>query len=310
MEVLVSFLEGAPDQPLVTGCLYHKEHVVPYDLPANKTRSLFKTLSSPGGGGYNELRIEDRQGQEQIYIHAQRDWDQNIEHDQKIRVGHQRHDSVEANSYSEFKAEEHRTTHGERRSEARASDHLTVGASQHVKISQGRFVEAGEEIHYYAGSKVVIDAGLEFTAQGGGSWLKLDPSGVSLSGATVKMNSGGAPGAGSGIQLLPATRPVPSDTDRAGSLTRGMAANGPLAGHSSMPETSGSSYDLHFQVCDQATGEPLRNFPYVIKTEAGKSLFGRTDDNGMTHAIASSSDELASIEVYDDLPPINPGWDT
>ncbi|MNZ86928.1 hypothetical protein D3C78_1057720 [compost metagenome] len=77
-----------------------------------------------------------------------------------------------------------------------------------------------------------------------------------------------------------------------------------------MPETSRSGYDLHFQVCDQATGEPLRNFPYVIKTEAGKSLFGRTDDNGMTQVIASPSDELASIEVYDDLPPINPGWDT
>ncbi|NQD91883.1 type VI secretion system tip protein VgrG, partial [Pseudomonas sp. CrR25] len=90
MEVLVTFLEGDPDQPLITGCLYHAEHLVPYALPANKTRSLFKTLSSPGGGGYNELRIEDRKGAEQIYIHAQRDWDENIEHDQKIRVGHQR----------------------------------------------------------------------------------------------------------------------------------------------------------------------------------------------------------------------------
>jgi type VI secretion system secreted protein VgrG len=87
MEVLVTFLEGDPDQPLVTGCLYHKEHAVPYELPANKTRSVFKTLSSPGGGGHNELRIEDRKGQEQIFIHAQRDWDEHIEHDQKIRVG-------------------------------------------------------------------------------------------------------------------------------------------------------------------------------------------------------------------------------
>jgi type VI secretion system secreted protein VgrG len=95
MEVLVTFLEGDPDQPLVTGCLFHKEHVVPYDLPANKTRSVFKSLSSPGGGGYNELRIEDRKGAEQIYLHAQRDWDENIEHEQKIRVGNQRHDTVE-----------------------------------------------------------------------------------------------------------------------------------------------------------------------------------------------------------------------
>ncbi|RTW86814.1 type VI secretion system tip protein VgrG, partial [Pseudomonas aeruginosa] len=109
MEVLVDFLEGDPDQPLVSGCVYHAAHPVPYELPANQTRSVFKSLSSPGGGGYNELRIEDRKGQEQIFVHAQRDWDENIEHDQKIRVGHERHDTVEANSYSEFKAEEHHT---------------------------------------------------------------------------------------------------------------------------------------------------------------------------------------------------------
>ncbi|MGV8468938.1 type VI secretion system tip protein TssI/VgrG, partial [Pseudomonas aeruginosa] len=136
MEVLVDFLEGDPDQPLVSGCVYHAAHPVPYELPANQTRSVFKSLSSPGGGGYNELRIEDRKGQEQIFVHAQRDWDENIEHDQKIRVGHERHDTVEANSYSEFKAEEHHTVHGERKVELKADDHLTVGDSQHVKLGR------------------------------------------------------------------------------------------------------------------------------------------------------------------------------
>jgi len=219
MEVLVTFLEGDPDQPLVTGCLYHKEHQVPYDLPAHKTRTVFKTLSSPGGGGYNELRIEDRKGAEQIYIHAQRDWDENIEHDQKIRVGHERHDTVEANSYSEFRAEEHRTTHADRKTEIRANDHLTVGNTQHLKIGTGQFIEAGNEIHYYAGSKVVIDAGMELTASGGGSFLKLDPSGVTLSGATIRMNSGGAAGKGSGLKILAPVMPWLATSAVAGSLT-------------------------------------------------------------------------------------------
>jgi len=225
MEVLVTFLEGDPDQPLVTGCLYHKEHQVPYDLPANKTRTVFKTLSSPGGGGYNELRIEDRKGAEQIYIHAQRDWDENIEHDQKIRVGHERHETVEANSYSEFKAEEHRTTHADRKTEVRANDHLTVGNSQHLKIGTGQFVEAGSEIHYYAGSKVVIDAGIELTASGGGSFLKLDPSGVTLSGATIKMNSGGAAGTGSGVNVVAPQVPWAADQDKAGAKPKLALAN-------------------------------------------------------------------------------------
>ncbi|MEL7653755.1 MAG: type VI secretion system tip protein VgrG [Stutzerimonas stutzeri] len=225
MEVLVTFLEGDPDQPLVTGCLYHKEHQVPYDLPANKTRTVFKTLSSPGGGGYNELRIEDRKGAEQIYLHAQRDWDENIEHDQKIRVGHERHDTVEANSYSEFRAEEHRTTHADRKTEIRANDHLTVGNSQHLKIGTGQFIEAGNEIHYYAGSKVVIDAGMELTASGGGSFLKLDPSGVTLSGATIKMNSGGAAGTGSGVNVVAPQVLWAADQNKAGAKPKLALAN-------------------------------------------------------------------------------------
>lgn len=216
MEVLVTFLEGDPDQPLVTGCLYHKEHQVPYDLPANKTRTVFKTLSSPGGGGYNELRIEDRKGAEQIYLHAQRDWDENIEHDQKIRVGHERHDTVEANSYSEFRAEEHRTTHADRKTEIRANDHLTVGNTQHLKIGTGQFIEAGNEIHLSSGLKVVLEAGSELTFKAGGSFIKLDASSVTMVGPVIRMNSGGSSGKGSGAAPILPGKAKPADADKAG----------------------------------------------------------------------------------------------
>ncbi|QQN49533.1 type VI secretion system Vgr family protein [Stutzerimonas balearica] len=218
MEVLVTFLEGDPDQPLVTGCLYHAEHVVPYELPANKTRTVFKTLSSPGGGGYNELRIEDRKGQEQIYLHAQRDWDENIEHDQKIRVGHERHDAVEANSYSEYKAEEHRTTHADRKIEVRANDHLTIGNSQHLKIGAGQFVEAGNEIHLSSGLKVVLEAGSELTFKAAGSFIKLDAGGITMVGPLIKMNSGGSPGKGSGAAPVLPGEVKAADADKAGEV--------------------------------------------------------------------------------------------
>jgi type VI secretion system secreted protein VgrG len=206
MEVLVTFLEGDPDQPLISGCLYHAEHVPPYELPANKTRSVFKSLSTPNGGGYNELRIEDRAGQEQIFINAQRDWDENIEHDQKIRVGNERHDRVEANSYSEFKAEEHRVIHADRLSEVRASDHLTVGQSVHTQVGASYLLRAGEQVHLQ-GSDIVIDGGMEITLTAGGSFIKIDPSGVTLCGAQIKLNSGGAPGIG-----MPAAPDLPGST--------------------------------------------------------------------------------------------------
>jgi len=218
MEVLVTFLEGDPDQPLVTGCLYHKEHVVPYDLPANKTRSVFKTLSSPGGGGYNELRIEDRQGAEQIYIHAQRDWDENIEHDQKIRIGHERHDTVEAASFTELRAEEHLTVTGNRKVEVKLDDHLTVGQTQHIKLGTAQLTRAGREIHLKAGQKMVIEAGLELTLTAGGSFIKLDPGGITVSGPMIKINAGGAPSKGSGIKIKPPVLPGAADKDKAGNL--------------------------------------------------------------------------------------------
>ncbi|AZE52028.1 VgrG protein [Pseudomonas chlororaphis] len=218
MEVLVTFLEGDPDQPLITGCLYHKEHPVPYALPANKTRTVFKSMSSPGGAGYNELRIEDKKGAEQIFIHAQRDWDENIEHDQKIRIGHERHDTVEKNTYTELKAEEHRITHADRKTETKVDDHLTVGENQHIKLGTAQLTKAGQEIHLKAGAKMVIEAGSELTIKAGGSFIKLDAGGVTVVGPVVKINAGGSPGSGTGIGIKVPGLPGAADRDKAGSL--------------------------------------------------------------------------------------------
>ncbi|MBB5723230.1 type VI secretion system secreted protein VgrG [Loktanella ponticola] len=72
MEVVVEFLEGNPDLPLVTGCVYNGKNDVPYPLPANKTRSTFKT-NTHQGTGFNELRFEDEKSKEEIFVHAQKD---------------------------------------------------------------------------------------------------------------------------------------------------------------------------------------------------------------------------------------------
>ncbi|MDR9751060.1 type VI secretion system tip protein TssI/VgrG [Pseudomonas sp. SZMC_28357] len=226
-EVLVTFLEGDPDQPLVSGCLYHKENEVPYKLPANKTRSVFKSLSSPAGGGYNELRIEDKKGAEHIFVHAQRDWDEHIEHDQTIRVGHQRHDTVENNTYTELKAEEHHTTAADRKTEIRADDHLTVGGSQHIKLGTAQLTSAGKEIHLKAGDKIVIEAGVELTVKAGGSFIKLDANGVALVGPVVKINEGGSAGNGTGIAIKLPQLPGVEGRDEAGRSVEAALINAP-----------------------------------------------------------------------------------
>jgi len=280
MEVLVTFLEGDPDQPLVTGCLYHAEHVPPYELPANKTCSVFKTLSSPGGDGYNELRIEDRKGAEQIYIHAQRDWDQNIQHDQKIRVGHERHDTVEANSYSELRAEEHLTVTGERKVEVKPQDHLTIATDQHVKLGASQLTRAGREIHLKAGQKMVIEAGIELTLKAGGSFIKLDPGGISLSGPLARINAGGAPGKGSGITILMPLIPLPADMDKAGALLN-RSKPGVLPVTDAM-EPHEYLFNIRLQDVPGDEGFPLAHTPWrILEGNDDKVLLeGETDEQG------------------------------
>jgi type VI secretion system secreted protein VgrG len=80
-EVIVSFLEGDPDRPIITGCVYNDQQMPPYSLPDNKTQSGIKSRSSPGGGAsdFNEFRFEDKKGSEQVYLHAQKDFDELIE---------------------------------------------------------------------------------------------------------------------------------------------------------------------------------------------------------------------------------------
>jgi type VI secretion system secreted protein VgrG len=72
-EVVVSFLDGNPDRPLVTGCVFNAQQTVPYTLPDEQTKSTVKTNSSKGGSGFNELRFEDKAGSEEIFIQAQKD---------------------------------------------------------------------------------------------------------------------------------------------------------------------------------------------------------------------------------------------
>lgn len=90
-EVLVSFLEGDPDHPVVTGMLYNAEHMPPYDLPDNKTQSGIKSRSTKSGSdeNFNEIRFEDKKGEEEVYIHAEKDFNCVIENNETRKVGHE-----------------------------------------------------------------------------------------------------------------------------------------------------------------------------------------------------------------------------
>lgn len=87
-EVIVSFIEGDPDRPIVTGHVYHGLNRPPYPLPDQKTMSTLKSNSTKGGDGFNEIRFEDKKGREEIYLHGQKDWNTEILNDKNQTIGH------------------------------------------------------------------------------------------------------------------------------------------------------------------------------------------------------------------------------
>ncbi|MGR4066344.1 type VI secretion system Vgr family protein [Billgrantia sp. C5P2] len=196
-EVVVSYLEGDPDQPLITGRTYHAVNTSPYELPAHKTRTVIRTQSHQGEG-FNELRFEDQAGEEQIWLHAQKDLELLTNNDRTEEIGNDSFLTVHHDRIGEIDGDDHLTVHGSRHTQIDGDDHLIVDASRHEKYGRAQLVEAGQEIHHKAGMKVVIEAGAEITLKAGGSFVKLDPSGVTIVGSQVKINSGGSPGSGSG----------------------------------------------------------------------------------------------------------------
>jgi type VI secretion system secreted protein VgrG len=161
MEVLVGFVDGDADKPLVMGCLPNGSNSVALNLPADKTRSVLRSQSSPadpdGAQGYNELRIEDRRGSEEIYLRAERDWTQWVRHDMHVEVANQHNMLVGGNERSEIR--------GDRYVSARTQ---SLNASQHV----------------------LIDGGVSATIQAGGHWINIGPDGIFSS---VPVEVGGAP---------------------------------------------------------------------------------------------------------------------
>ncbi|MFP1814118.1 type VI secretion system tip protein TssI/VgrG, partial [Lonsdalea quercina] len=234
-EVVVSFLEGDPDQPLVTGRTYHATHRPPYDLPEHKTRTVLRTETHQGEG-FNELRFEDQAGEEEIYLHGQKDLRAMVEHDVVWHIRHDAHTEIDNERVTRVKATDHLTVEQEKRDHIQGDYSLTVDASMHQKLGQALLVDAGQEVHVKAGAKVVIDAGAELTLKVGGSFIKITPAGVTLVGPSIKMNSGGSAGVGSSwageLPTLPgevAVPPAPSATLPAPAIHKSMASMAPLA---------------------------------------------------------------------------------
>jgi type VI secretion system secreted protein VgrG len=203
-EVVVSFLEGDPDRPLITGVVYNAEQMPPYELPAEKTKSYLKSNSSPGGEGYNELRFEDKSDEEQIFLHAQRNLDTRVRADSMENVGGDRHlivggqegGSKSGDQYEMVYRDKHLKVHrdqqehiggdmkllvggidgpgnqdivvkNDKKEQVDNNSHLKVGFDRNEKIGQNQSLEVGLNLQERVGMNYALEAGTEIHLKGG-----------------------------------------------------------------------------------------------------------------------------------------------
>lgn len=201
-EVIVDFLEGDPDQPIITGSVYNEDNKPPFDLPKNQTQSGVRTRSSTGGDTktFNELRFEDKKGEEEIYLHAERDFNRVVENDDTLTVGLETKDkgdqtieihndrSVtlnEGNDLLEIKK-------GNRDVKLKKGDlTIQVGQSKLIMKNDGKITLKGLEITLDAGMKVKIKGGIEVMVEGGAKTKVKGGAMLELEGGAMAKLKGG-----------------------------------------------------------------------------------------------------------------------
>jgi type VI secretion system secreted protein VgrG len=245
-EVLVHFLNGDPDAPIIMGSVYNGVNVPKYKLPDESTMTGILTRSSKGGAAANanELRFEDKKGSEEIYINAEKDMNVNVENDNYRNVGNNEVVEVKAGRWMTVDKDQNTVikgtsivkitgdsssdvggaykgkiggdtdiAYGAKLTEKTGGDYaMNVGGNHNQKVGMVYVVDAGEEVHIKGGMKVVIESGMEVCLQGAGGFISIGPAGVAISGIMVMINSGGAAVPGTPAMVTPPQAPTaPTD---------------------------------------------------------------------------------------------------
>jgi type VI secretion system secreted protein VgrG len=252
-EVLVQFIEGDPDRPVVIGRVHNAENMPPFKLPAGANYTGLKTLSIDSSGNsvagkWNELRFDDTDGAEQIYLQAQNDFDKRVLNDDKTWIGNESHLYVKKDAYEKWDADRHVDTTGDHNEAVKGKFSLDVKSDIHFKSGTMFVVDGGQEVHFKALSKIVLESPAMVSLVCGGNFVTVGPAGVDIKGMMVNVNTGGAKGSGSPIQPQPPKAHKEAMTSEGGSKTKAPGA--PPAPTAFSPQASS------FQVA-AATGAPF-----------------------------------------------------
>jgi type VI secretion system secreted protein VgrG len=250
-EVVVSFLEGDPDRPLVTGSVYNADQMPPFALPGEQNRSGLRSMSTKGGGGYNEIRLDDTKGSEMMFVHGQLDADIRIERDRKEWIGRDRNLIVTRDKLEKVSRDSHVETTRDVIGKIGRDHHLEITGKEAIKITgshslavTGDVIEEFKANHstqvtqniYIKGMQVVIEAATGITLKVGGNFITIDPSGVAVKGIMIQLNSAGAAlsgAAGALVSPLSPTAALEAIQSQAGEVTA-VAGAGAAVAHMSL----------------------------------------------------------------------------
>ncbi|MEQ1622110.1 MAG: type VI secretion system tip protein TssI/VgrG [Methylococcales bacterium] len=156
-EVLVEFLEGDPDQPLIVGSVYNADNMPPYELPANMTQSGIKSRSSKGGAtaNFNEFRFEDKKGSEQVFLHAEKNQDIEVENNETHWVGHDRTKTIDHDETTHVKHDRTETVDN--------NETITIGVNRVESVGSNETISIGANRTETVGSNETITVALTRT---------------------------------------------------------------------------------------------------------------------------------------------------
>jgi type VI secretion system secreted protein VgrG len=172
MEVVVEFLDGNPDRPLVTGCVYNAFTSTPFPLPQDKTKSTIKSQSSPNKQGYNEITFEDLAGSEQIIVHAQKDMNEKVENNHSLGVGVDQSYSIGNNQTF--------TVGGDQKFTVDGSQFITVKGQPQKGGFKGSSTDVTGHYKMTASDTAYMSAPNKITLECPGSSITLEPGKITI----------------------------------------------------------------------------------------------------------------------------------
>ena len=166
-EVLVQFMDGDPDSPLVVGRAFNASTKVPYELPHHKTVSTWRSASSPGADGFNEIKMEDKKGQELLYLQAEKDHAKLVKNDEVTLIGNDRTKLVEHDEMSSIKNDrvkvvqhdERVSVQNDRTGLVGNDEHLAVGRDRVAQIKRNETLAVGENYATQVGKSASLAVG-------------------------------------------------------------------------------------------------------------------------------------------------------